>query len=95
MTEAAWIGDAAGRLSYVNQAFCALTGYAAGDCLGRCWDILQVRWAAAVVALDSRRRKDVARSGGRVQHAQAASAGGPAVGVALYGLLGMPVECVA
>ncbi|GAB4817717.1 hypothetical protein N2152v2_004763 [Parachlorella kessleri] len=41
MTEAAWIGDAAGRLSYVNQAFCALTGYAAGDCLGRCWDILQ------------------------------------------------------
>ena len=47
MTEAVWMGDAAGRLTYVNQAFCALTGYAAEECLGRCWDILQVRWAAA------------------------------------------------
>ena len=43
LSEGVWIGDASGRMSYVNDAFSTLTGYTASEAQGSGWTMLQVR----------------------------------------------------
>jgi hypothetical protein len=43
MKGAVWICNAAGSLSYVNDAFTRLTGYTRREALGQRWTLLQVR----------------------------------------------------
>lgn len=45
LSEGVWIGDASGRMSYVNAGFIALTGYLPAEAQGQSWTMLQVRLA--------------------------------------------------